>query len=985
MSQSSHHLNRGPDDTNMVESLSTSVRIAAVRLKSANKYIFRALLSIASAALLIRVIGMFNQVVVSARFGAGASMDAYFVASTLPILMAQLITGAVESAVIPVYARVRSKGRKEDASILFSSLLNILFIGSLLIVVLMLIFRQQFILLSAPGLDPYSAGIAYNLAFFIFPVLWLMVVEGFLECILNTEGQFGWPAYAGALVPLTTVILILVFGKSLGVVTLCIGMVLGLCFQLSFVILRARGAKIHYRLIIDWRNPEITAVLIIAWPVLLTALISQASPLVDQIFASYLTPGSISAINYALKLYSVPIGVIFASVGRAVLPYLSRQAANKDMNAFKETLRLYVWAVGIGTMILTSFMIVLAHPIVKLLFQHGSFTAADTNATSITLIGFLIGLTPMGIGFIMVKAFSAIGKTHVLLFVTLFSIVANALFDYIFAHYWQSFGIALSTSGVYFCTAIIVIVTLNRTIGNLHLFSPPPEIQKVLLKLSLGPYYPRWVVWKRKAAGYFNIPVHMRQTTIRVILAIVVFIGGVVGVILNDLYTLKVAFGSLVILALLRYRFALLLIWIMIDVFIGSSVSFFNGSNFDSGLTVPVVLLLFYFPLKQTFKRMPALAFLLAYLFWVFASIFISSMSTGAFLTIWFIMLDFVAVSVLTINVLTTQKRLTLSVDAVLLLSTIVAVYGIYGYFTKQNGIPDPQIPALFRISSLFGQTPTALAYFLTVIIPLAFYRTTTLQGFKRVIGWILIILLLGTLLLTFSRGAFIAVAVGILVLVIFLPSRQMRIGMISGILVLGSLVALVVIVGNVPVFSRFFNTDLATLNGRTYLWNAIIDHFDPTRLLGNGLNASDALLTTLNIGYGGGVIATAPHNLFLGTLYDHGIIGLHLLTLTLIVLAVSLIAGIRKSTGDRRMLFVTALAVFASMLVQAFESNEIWNQSVGIYFWIVMSLPFALCWPIKQKQPPKLDQEIRDEEDTTVPRMKALQPEKPKQITHAY
>ena len=207
-------------------------------------------------------------------------MDAYFVASTLPILLAQLIGGAVESSVIPVYARVRLKGRKEHASILFSSLLNILFLGSLLIVVLMLIFRQQFIQLSAPGLDPYSTMLASNLAFFIFPVLLLSVIEGFLEFILNSEGQFGWPAYAGVLVPLTTATLVLVFGKSLGVVMLCIGMVLGLCLQLCVIYVRARRAKIYYRPIIDWRNPEIISVLMIAWPALLTALISQASPLV---------------------------------------------------------------------------------------------------------------------------------------------------------------------------------------------------------------------------------------------------------------------------------------------------------------------------------------------------------------------------------------------------------------------------------------------------------------------------------------------------------------------------------------------------------------------------------------------------------------------------------------------------------------------------------------------------------------------------------
>ncbi len=73
MSQSSQSLGKDPEETDKVKSLSTSVQMAAIQLKSANKYIFRALLSIASAALLIRVMGMFNQVIVSARFGAGAT------------------------------------------------------------------------------------------------------------------------------------------------------------------------------------------------------------------------------------------------------------------------------------------------------------------------------------------------------------------------------------------------------------------------------------------------------------------------------------------------------------------------------------------------------------------------------------------------------------------------------------------------------------------------------------------------------------------------------------------------------------------------------------------------------------------------------------------------------------------------------------------------------------------------------------------------
>src|SRR6266852_5548161 len=120
----------------------TNTRMRTAPLKSVHKQIFRALLSIASAALLVRVFGMLNQIVVTRHFGAGAAMDAYFVASTLPILMANLLSTSIESSVIPVYARVRLQG-KEQASILFSTLLNLVLLGTVLLTLVMLIFRAQ--------------------------------------------------------------------------------------------------------------------------------------------------------------------------------------------------------------------------------------------------------------------------------------------------------------------------------------------------------------------------------------------------------------------------------------------------------------------------------------------------------------------------------------------------------------------------------------------------------------------------------------------------------------------------------------------------------------------------------------------------------------------------------------------------------------------------------------------------------------------------
>jgi len=166
----------------------SSARLAAVRLKSANKQIFRALLSLSSAALLSRMMGMLNQVIVTSRFGAGAAMDAYFVASTLPILLAQILGSMLEASVIPTYARVRSQEGKTYASRLFSSVLTLVLIVAALLTAGLLLLRQQLILLTAPGLDPARTTLAVSLSPFIYPVLLLMVAIGFLECIFNAEG-----------------------------------------------------------------------------------------------------------------------------------------------------------------------------------------------------------------------------------------------------------------------------------------------------------------------------------------------------------------------------------------------------------------------------------------------------------------------------------------------------------------------------------------------------------------------------------------------------------------------------------------------------------------------------------------------------------------------------------------------------------------------------------------------------------------------------
>jgi O-antigen ligase len=179
--------------------------------------------------------------------------------------------------------------------------------------------------------------------------------------------------------------------------------------------------------------------------------------------------------------------------------------------------------------------------------------------------------------------------------------------------------------------------------------------------------------------------------------------------------------------------------------------------------------------------------------------------------------------------------------------------------------------------------------------------------------------------------------------------------------------------IGNVPIFNRFLNQDVGSLNGRTYLWQAILDHFDPTHLLGYGLKSSDALLANLQVGFGGGVIATSASNLYLQTLYDHGIIGLALLSLIFIVILASLIKGIRRTKGDQRNLFVVGLAVLINMLIECVEVNDLWTQAIGLYFWVIIALPFVRYWTEGEQRGEERRQVL---DQVVVPQMKMAQPE---------
>ena len=281
----------------------------------------------------------------------------------------------------------------------------------------------------------------------------------------------------------------------------------------------------------------------------------------------------------------------------------------------------------------------------------------------------------------------------------------------------------------------------------------------------------------------------------------------------DALMTLRIGIGLLLLQCLLRYPFVLLLAWASLNVCLGSSLSAFNGTNLDMVLILPLLCVLTFLPWKEIIGRMPGLIWLALYLGWVLAGIGLSPLATRAFLTLWLTMLASVGVGALTIALVTTRRRLCRLVDTLLVTALLVALYSLYGFVTHQHGELDPDT-SLFRVTSLFTQA-TTLAFYLSSLIPLAFYRCFYTRGVVRLIGIAIMLCLLGALLLTFTRSAYVSVFVGILIVALCLPVHRVRLLVICGLPLLCGVALYLGWSGHLLLLARFFNGDVATFNGR--------------------------------------------------------------------------------------------------------------------------------------------------------------------------
>lgn len=344
------------------------------------------------AILISRILGFVREMVIAKVFGRGYLTDIFYAAFAVPDLMYYLLVGgALSAAFIPVFTSYLAKDDEESGWEVASTFINVT-------VILLFAFTVLGIIL-APLLAPFVAyafhgehrQLLIKLMRMMFPAVFFTALAGLEMGILNSYRLFTAPAFGPILYNIGIIAGAVLLGPRYGISGMAVGVVVGaissFLLQLPFVLQRSR-----YKLTMNLRHPGILRMVTLMIPSLVGLSISQINLIVNQNLASGLSGGDITALRLANRLVMLPMGVFAMGISTAIFPTLSRQAAREEMSDFKSTLSLGLRTVFLVTVPSAVGFVILREPIIKLLFERGEFTHADTLATAHALLFYSLGL-----------------------------------------------------------------------------------------------------------------------------------------------------------------------------------------------------------------------------------------------------------------------------------------------------------------------------------------------------------------------------------------------------------------------------------------------------------------------------------------------------------------------------------------------------------------------------------------------------------------
>lgn len=407
-----------------------------------------------------RVLGLVRATIIAYYFGASSATDAYFSAFKISNFFRQLLgEGALGSSFIPLYnEKVEIEGEEKGKEFIYS-ILNLIFVFSTIITLLMIIFSNGIIELIVNGF-PVETKILASKLLKIMSVYFIFIsLSGMICAMLNNFKQFAIPASTSIFFNLAIIGASMCFSKTFGIDALAYGVVVGGLFQFLVVLPSFFKIVRGYSFKINWQDPYLKRIFIMMCPMLVGIVARQVNTIVDQVFASYLQEGGVTALENATRLYLLPVGVFGVSISTVIFPVLSKAVAKDDLKTAEDNivkgLNILLFLIIPSTAVLTFY----ATDVIRLTLSYGKFGEEAVKVTSEALLYYSLGLYFYTAIYLMTRAFYSMKNSAYPVKFSMISIGINIFLNFLFIKPLAYKGLALSTSiasGVNFLLLLFV-------------------------------------------------------------------------------------------------------------------------------------------------------------------------------------------------------------------------------------------------------------------------------------------------------------------------------------------------------------------------------------------------------------------------------------------------------------------------------------------------------------------------------------------------
>jgi putative peptidoglycan lipid II flippase len=451
----------------------------------ANKISTRSAGLVSLAVMSSRVLGLVREQVFAALFGASAQMDAFIVAFNAPNLLRDLFAeGALSTAFITTFTEKITKEGDGAAWRLANKVATLTAVFMSFITLLGIWAAPLITHLMASGFTatPGKMELTIQLTRIMFPFIALVSLAALVMGMLNAKNVFGMPAMSSTFFNIGSIIggvalawyLDPHFGtRNYGagsLVGMSLGVMIGGFLQLVVQFPALRRVGYHFRPDFAWRDPGVRRILLLMGPAVIAASAVQVNVLVNRNFASLLGNGPVSWLSYAFRLMQLPIGIFGVAIGTVTLPVVSRSAAAGNTAEFRSILAKGMRLAFLLTIPSTIGLVMLARPIIALIYERRKFSPTDTAFTAEALQCYAVGLCAYAGIKVLAPAFYAIGKRNTPMMVSFLSIAVNYGLNQIFTFYlgWGHRGLAFSTGLVALTNFALLYLLMRQQVQRLE-------------------------------------------------------------------------------------------------------------------------------------------------------------------------------------------------------------------------------------------------------------------------------------------------------------------------------------------------------------------------------------------------------------------------------------------------------------------------------------------------------------------------------------